>query len=441
MSKLTNDDFRKLMSRSITSSSGTKSLNSGDQYRRKPGHASKRYRRGDNEYQSSRDTLTSQTALFGTAAEKAPEGAKPTKSQYRDRASERRQGREDEGPNARKGLDFELLARAKWGEDVYGVDGEREVDDPDLDRQLDDLLDNHDLQTHEVESARSKTKSKAELLLELRQKINEKPKARFKPIGKAHKDERESGKRETESRSRSEDRHRGDKEKRKVEKEKRRLRTEKPKIEAVPPVVEQLPEDSIPRNPKQTSLVLEPERAMSPPPKPAYLVLPDKPSAAENIDTAEPVPLDDDSDGGNIFDDVGIDYDPLADLEDEDSASDGDSKPVAQAVAPAVKRNYFGPTTEPNPETAKPAPMLTELKSQTTKSIIDVMANTDLQAVLSQVRASKRESESLKSRGLMPLQAVGGDYDIDLDLGGEGRWIDDDEEDLIGKKKSKKRKT
>ncbi|KAK7207007.1 hypothetical protein BZA70DRAFT_270193 [Myxozyma melibiosi] len=188
----------------------------------------------------------------------------------------------------------------------------------------------------------------------------------------------------------------------------------------------------------------------SEPPKSAYVVLDVGKKKKEDILAAKND--EDDDSGSDIFSDVGTDYNPLSD--DGDKSSEEEEENVApnkssskrtrpseeEDARPAKKHDYFAFSSKPSVEkstTTTTTPTPTATSQPTTPSthpstqMMDLIQTADLTAMAKNVRAQKEES---KRQGLVPLQAMGGDYDIDDDLGGEGRWIEDDEEDFIGKK-------
>ncbi|KAK9477603.1 hypothetical protein V1514DRAFT_108751 [Lipomyces japonicus] len=114
---------------------------------------------------------------------------------------------------------------------------------------------------------------------------------------------------------------------------------------------------------------------------------------------------------------------------------------LLDASKPAsFKRDYFGDSKSVENEVAKlPNSHGSDRALTNTSNIIH--EQDDIDSLLSTIKSNKAKSNvaSLKSQGLVPLSALDGDYDIDMDLGGEGRWIDDDE-DTIGQMKKKKRK-
>ncbi|KAK9328931.1 hypothetical protein V1520DRAFT_192778 [Lipomyces starkeyi] len=430
MSRLSNDDFRKLVNAPAASSSRTV----------KASHAHPRASR------SKRSVLPSQSKTFEKSGLDAPTKEAQTRPQYRDRAQERRQAKEEDlaPTNISKGLDYELLARVRRGEDIYvseRVDRpehynyKADEDDPELDKQLDEILMSSELEKKDVDSAEKVTRSKAEFLSELRRKIDEKPKSKFRPIGK-YKSPALEEERKAEGHVRSKNYAKNDKKK----KEKKIMR---PHVSEVSEITSK---DREPVQRDWTSAVASATETSEPqsdkhkvytgPPMPAHTNFLDK------------APEEDVLDDGDIFEDAGTDYDPFAGIDDDDSLSDSkkDAKEKSrkslspkespksanwQPEARRSRRNYFDDSIAPEPEPAKTE---TEHVSEQSKSMMDIIAKVDLDTVLKNARAAKKE----KTLGLVPLQ-FGGDYDIDTDLGGEGRWIDDDEEDPIGKK-SRKRK-
>ncbi|KAK9347130.1 hypothetical protein V1522DRAFT_363807 [Lipomyces starkeyi] len=431
MSRLSNDDFRKLVNAPVASSSRTVTAS----------HAHRRASR------SKRSVLPSQSKTF----EKSGLDDAPTKQaqrpQYRDRAQERRQAEEDylAPTNISKGLDYELLARVRRGEDIYvseRVDREEhynykaDEDDPELDKQLDEILMSNELEKKDVDSAEKVTRSKAEFLSELRRKIDEKPKSKFRPIGK-YKSPALEEERKAEGHVRSKNYAKNDK-------KKKEKKIKRPHVSEISEITSK---DREPVQRDWTSAVASAAETSEPqsdkhnvctgPPMPAHTNFLDK------------APEEDVLDDGDIFEDAGTDCDPFTGIDDDDSLSDSKKdakensrKSLSPKESPKSatwqpegrrpRRNYFDDSISPEPEPAKTE---TEHVSEQSKSMMDIIAKVDLDTVLKNARAAKKE----KTLGLVPLQMFGGDYDIDTDLGGEGRWIDDDEEDPIGKK-SRKRK-
>ncbi|KAK9364938.1 hypothetical protein V1509DRAFT_600504 [Lipomyces kononenkoae] len=442
MSRLSNNDFRKLVNESLPSSRAgavthTPAIPSGSKSSRLP----------------SQSQSFKKTGLGNAPTAQAQRGP-----QYRDRAQERRQAKDELAPtNVVKGLDYELLARIRRGENIYESESvdkaednnfEAGDDDPELDKQLDEILLSNELDKTDVDSVKKVTKSKVEYLRELRRKIDERPKSKFKPIRRAKspgiEDEKESDRQALPKKYTNNNENKKKKEK-------------KSKRPIVSRGSEQQDDDkqndhqeNQPRTivaPAKETLAAQSEKSevYTSPPKVAHVDL-DKTSG------------DDQSDDGDIFEEAGTDYNPFAGIDDEDSLSDSSSysrevskkssKQIAtseegtQNVATSraetyrPQRNYFDRSKSPDPWLPKTKP---DPKPSQTFPMMDIIAEADLDTVLSNSRAAKKEISSMKARGLVPLQAFGGDYDIDTDLGGEGRWIDDDEEDAIGKK-SRKRK-
>lgn len=159
-----------------------------------------------------------------------------------------------------------------------------------------------------------------------------------------------------------------------------------------------------------------------------------------------PKPPPEEDDDTDIFDDVGDDYDPFAGLADEDSGSDkegeeedgevpherslADKKAAADTASmpppppkPTVSkpRNYFGTSTEPEPETArKPAAM-------SDPNILAAFKKASMLAKHEQDEKSKEEKErEAKLKRMLQSQ----DRDAaDLDMG-FGNSRNEDEEDF-----------
>ncbi|KAK9484487.1 hypothetical protein V1527DRAFT_469851 [Lipomyces starkeyi] len=433
MSRLSNDDFRKLVNAPAASSSRTVT-------------ASCAHPRAS---RSKRSVLPSQSKTFEKSGlDDAPTKQAQTRPQYRDRAQERRQAKEEDlaPTNISKGLDYDLLARVRRGEDIYvseRVDRAEHYnykaveDDPELDKQLDEILMSNELEKKDVDSAEKMTRSKAEFLSELRRKIDEKPKSKFRPIGK-YKSPAIEEERKAEGHVRSKNYAKNDK-------KKKEKKIKRPHVSEVSEIISK---DREPVQRDWTSAVASAaEASESPSDKHKVYTGPPMPAHTNFLDK---VPEEDVLDDGDIFEDAGTDYDPFAGIDDEDSLSESkkDAKensrrkslspkesPISATGQPEARkprRNYFDDSISPEPV---PANTETEHVSEQSKSMMDIIAKVDLDTVLKNARAAKKE----KTLGLVPLQTVGGDYDIDTDLGGEGRWIDDDEEDAIGKK-SRKRK-
>ncbi|KAK9372575.1 uncharacterized protein V1513DRAFT_427422 [Lipomyces chichibuensis] len=444
MPRLSNDDFRKLVNAPATSSSRT--ATSSDVHPRASG--------------PKRSVLPSQSKTFERSGlDDTPTKQAQKRPQYRDRAQERRQAKEEDlaPTNISKGLDYELLARVRRGEDIYvseSVDRAEHYnynadddDDPELDKQLDEILMSNELDKKDVVSAENVTKSKAELLSELRRKIDEKPKSKFRPIGKYKSPGlEEERKADVHVKSKSA----------KNDKKKKEKKFKRPQMSEVPQVPQVSEVSEVSEGSEITSKDREPTQreddwtpAVAPVAETSELQ-----SDKHKVYTGLPRPADkapgeDALDDGDIFEDAGRDYDPFAGIDDDDSLSDSkdDAKENSRKVlspkespksstghpeALKPRRNYFGDHISLEPEPAKTE---TEHASEQSKSMMDIIAKVDLDTVLKNARAAKTD----KTLGLVPLQMFGRDYDIDTDLGGEGRWIDDDEEDSI-RKKSRKRK-
>ncbi|KAK9361039.1 hypothetical protein V1504DRAFT_453302 [Lipomyces starkeyi] len=432
MSRLSNDDFRKLVNAPAAASSRTVTAS----------HAHPRASR------SKRSVLASQSKTFEKSGlDDAPTNQAQTRPQYRDRAQERRQAKEEDlaPTNISKGLDYELLARVRRGEDIYvseRVDRaehynyKADEDDPELDKQLDEILMSNELEKKDVDSAEKVTRSKAEFLSELRRKIDEKPKSKFRPIGK-YKTTALEEERKAEGHVRSKNYAKNDK-------KKKEKKIKRPHVSEVSEITSK---DREPVQRDWTSAVASAAETSEPQSdKHKVYTGPLMPAHTNFLDKA---PEEDVLDNGDIFEDAGTDYDPFAGIDDDDSLSDSkkDAKensrkslspkesPISATGQPEARRprrNYFDDSISPEPEPAKTE---TEHVSEQSKSMMDIIAKVDLDTVLKSARAAKKE----KTLELVPLQMFGGDYDIDTDLGGEGRWMDDDEEDTIGKK-SRKRK-
>lgn len=342
-------------------------------------------------------------------------------------------------------------------------------DDEEIDKQLDNILTGGELDKHEIDGARKGTKSKSELLAELRRQVSEKPKSKFKPIGKnKHEvDHEEKLRRRDEEKEKNKKRER-EEAKRRQEKEKRRKiawerRSPAPSAEQIQnkiqseletnddtPVItpEGTPDTETPTV-ESTGLKVE---IFDGPAKPAYVVLPDPKSKKKNADlemkTLKKIDDADDS-GGDIFSDAGTDYNPLSDDDDDNDDDDEEDHMQLEKHDPKApeakrstessrpKRDYFAsssvipprasgtePTPSPSTKSHSPPP---RQQSQ----MMDLIQQADLSSILKNVRAQKQESQR---QGLVPLQGMGGDYDIEDDLGAEGRWLSDEEEDYIGRK-------
>ncbi|KAK9244075.1 hypothetical protein V1506DRAFT_542624 [Lipomyces tetrasporus] len=454
MSRLTNDDFRRLVVESAAAAADR--LPAAPRRKQSPPRVSG----------PKRSVLQSQSKTF----EKSGRGDSQAKlaqqrPQYRDRAQERRQTKEEDlaPKNTSSGLDYELLARVRRGEDIYAServtldeDYKPGEDDPELDKQLDEILTSNELEKNDFHSARKATKSKAELLSELRKKINEKSKSKFKPIGTA-----KSYALQEETRAEvhvSAKKYEKKSNKRKEKMIKRRL------VSELSPELSSNAHDHYQQKRSPTPKTMDDTLQHQPDKREMELSLPGLPyevsDEAKNENSAEkiaPRSGDEVLDDGDIFEDVGSDYDPFAGLDDDGSSSSSDndvkedsrglnptkspqiasSGRTEEAPRPITSRNYFGDSIS---STSEPANNKTGSASEQSNSMMDIIAEVDLDTVLKNARATKKEISSMKTRGLVPLQPFGGDYDIENDLGGEGRWIDDDdEEDAIGKK-SKKRK-
>ncbi|KAK9324625.1 hypothetical protein V1517DRAFT_271463 [Lipomyces orientalis] len=450
MSRLTNDDFRRLVVASATSRTSAT-----PRPKLSPARVSG----------PKRPVLQSQSKTFEKSGHRDSQAKQAQqRPQYRDRAQERRQAKEEDlaPKNTSSGLDYELLARVRRGEDIYASeqvnldeDYEAEEDDPELDKQLDEILTSNELEKNDFYSARKATKSKAELLSELRRKIDEKSKSKFKPIGKAKP---YSFQEET----RAEEHLRTKNNEKKVNKRKEKM-SKRRLVSELSPELSSNAHDHYQRKRSPTAKTMDESLQHQPDRRQAELDSPGLPykvlDEAKNENPADkiaPTSGDEVLDDGDIFEDVGSDYDPFAGLDDDgsSSSSDGDGKEdsrglnspkrpqvpssgrAGMAPRPIISRNYFGDSISP---TSEPANNETESASEQSTSMMDIIAEVDLDTVLKNARATKKEISSMTTRGLVPLQPFGGDYDIDNDLGGEGRWVDDDEEDAIGKK-SKKRK-
>ncbi|KAK9389154.1 hypothetical protein V1515DRAFT_594975 [Lipomyces mesembrius] len=436
MSPLSNDDFKKLVNAPAASSSRTAT-------------ASHAHSRASG---SKRSVLPFQSKTFEISGlDDVPTKQVQKRQQYRDRAQERRQAREEDlaPTNMSKGLDYKLLARVRRGEDIYlseGVDREEhynykaDEDDPELDKQLDEILMSNELEKKDVYSAEKVTKSKAEFLSELRRKIDEKPKSKFRRIGKYKSPDLEE-ERKSESHVRSKSYAKNDKKK----KEKKIKRPHVSKGSEITSKDREL----VQRENDWTSGAVGSVAETSEPQSDKHEIYtgPPMPAHTNFLDKA---PGEGELDDGDIFEDAGTEYDPFTGIDDDDSLSDSkeDAKEnstkrlspkespksaIGQPEARRPRRNYFHGSISPELEPTKTE---TEHASEQSKSVMDIIAKVDLDTVLKNARAAKKE----KTLGLVPLQMFGGDYDIDTDLGGEGRWIDDDEEDPIGKKSRKSKR-
>ncbi|KAK9239760.1 hypothetical protein V1525DRAFT_17089 [Lipomyces kononenkoae] len=445
MSHLSNDDFRKLVNASLASSQVAAAS-------RAPAITSR----------SKSSGLPSQSKSFKQSGlGDAPTAQAQKRQQYRDRAQERRQGKdEDAAPtNVVKGLDYELLARVRRGENIYESDSvdkaeddkyEAGDDDPELEKQLDEILMSNELDKTEVDHVKRVTKSKAEYLRELRRAIDERPKSKFKRIGGPKSPATEEEKQP---------------DRQILSKKYRSNNNKKKEKKSKPPHVSKGPEQIAADQPNDQQENQSHPASLVPPAEETLASQPDK----REVRTSPPkinVELgnsagNDMSDDGDIFEDAGTDYNPFAGIDDEDSLSESSSysKQVSQKNPKEImtlnegaqstatshaetyqpQRNYFQRSRSPESEQPKTKPESGSRQSEQSISMMEIIAEADLDTVLNNSRAAKKEISSMKARGLVPLQAFGGDYDIDTDLGGEGRWIDDDEEDAIGKK-SRKRK-
>ncbi|KAK9456827.1 hypothetical protein V1511DRAFT_495416 [Dipodascopsis uninucleata] len=440
---------------------------------------------------SKRGILTPQSTLFSraTLSEDIHSGSskKASKKQtYRDRASERRSGKEvDETEvvvSARKGLDFELLKRARRGEDILGLfnnesgedDEETVTEDPELDNELEELLKDRDA-VNDIAEKRIVVKSKAQLLDELRKWNQEqKSKRKFKPIGrKSLSPPPKSSRKKNLNSNVSKQKSHGSKQIKsnlQDEKTKNTAEEKKDSTKTPRPIVDNISSSTV-------NVPLEQaDRNGTIYPKMAYKILPDttskerKPGSEEQNKVISSVSMNGDDenyendDDSDIFGDAGTDYDPLAGIDDSDhtesSESDGEVKekkknhiskqksPSVSEIKQSTKRNYFSGNLIRSPErqgsdklTQGYNDSTSENSRAVTKSAMDLVAEADLDSVLAQVRAKKNDrSSTLRQQGLVPLQAFGGDYDIDTDLGVEGRWIDEDEEDYIGRKIKKRKR-
>ncbi|KAK9462635.1 uncharacterized protein V1516DRAFT_662668 [Lipomyces oligophaga] len=410
MTGLSNDDFRKL-------------LQSGSSVSRPRSEAttinSARYKSYPYRSNFNRTPTNFEKKKYPTVKENTPKIKKVQK--YRDRAAERRTTQEDvsgvhddEEHKQIKGLDFQLLDRIKQGD--FGVEDSQDVGDAQdqrNDQELDKML-TRDIAVNEG------GKSKRELLDELRRKQNEKSK--FKPIGKKeshtgdvrkhlshehhghheHREHREHRKHREHHGRHIHDDHHHHRSHRHQNNKSENSNKEKLEISELESNISEA-KHTTPESLKQSQSLEAPSHSISSGPVETPIIR--KPTFSES---------DDDVD---IFSDAGADYNPgddgdgdSDDNEDEDDdINDGDGEDEDRVESDLLPRQIINSTTI-------------------------IPDDKELSSLVASIRAKRNQ-------GLMPLQPLGGDYDIDIDIGGEGRWVDDeeDEHDISNKIKKKKK--